>query len=94
VPRSAKRGRPLVSLFAKSRALVRPASMGTGEETASRPRPRFRPDASAGVPVRGAPAADDEQQPRVGVLLLDERESAASPNRVLADTSLSSGAAV
>ena len=37
--------------------------MGTSEETALRsPRPAFRPSARALVPVRGAPAADDEQQ--------------------------------
>ena len=33
---------------------------GTGEETASPPRTRFRPDASAAsVPIRGAPAVDE-----------------------------------
>ena len=36
-----------------------PASTGTGEQPVFRSRTRFRPDASAQVPVRDAPARDD-----------------------------------
>jgi hypothetical protein len=38
--------------FARSKALAMPASTGTGEQPVFRSRTRFRPDASAQVPVR------------------------------------------
>jgi hypothetical protein len=50
-----------VPQFARSRALVRPASTGSGEGTTPRSSRSPSPDARARVPVRGAPAADDQQ---------------------------------
>jgi hypothetical protein len=51
--------------------LVRP-TMGTGEGRGRAPRARIRPDTSARLPLRGAPAADDEQARSARLLLLDE----------------------
>jgi hypothetical protein len=43
-------------------APLRPAPMGPARRRRRAPRARFRPDPSVRVPVRGAPAADDEQE--------------------------------
>jgi hypothetical protein len=47
--------------FARSRALVRTPSMATARRRHPASRARFRSDASAGPPVPGVPAADEDQ---------------------------------
>jgi hypothetical protein len=64
--------RPGPCIFASGRAPAMPASNGTGEQPFLRSRTRFRPDASARVPVHDAPARDDEQERRVRLLLLSK----------------------
>ena len=56
----------LLSQLARNRELIRPASW-TGEETASRPCARSRRDASIRLPVRRAPAADEQRASRGAV---------------------------
>jgi hypothetical protein len=58
--------------FARGRASAMPTSNGTGEQPVLRSRTRFHPDASARVPVRDAPARDDERGYRSTLRLLDE----------------------
>ena len=58
-----------------------PASTGTGEQPVFRSRTRFRPDASARVPVRNAPARDDARASgtRTGSRPLAHGEAEAQP---------------
>jgi hypothetical protein len=57
---------------------------GTGE------RDRLGHEAAVNATIVPVLAMDDEQQPRLAVLLLDEPESGAGADRVPADASLSS----
>jgi hypothetical protein len=64
-----------------------PASIdGNREDTASRSRARLRPDPSARVAVRRAPAPDDERAPRARDAALSLRLAEASVSRSPADS--------
>jgi hypothetical protein len=68
-------------LVARSRARVGPAATGTARTERRAASARFRPSASARLPVRDAPAADDEQEGGSRLLLRDGCSSLGADSR-------------
>jgi hypothetical protein len=85
-------GRPPTTGWTASRVSLRRDPTGRERRHPVAPRHRLEPEAEGGDSSLGAIALDQAQARTLTVLLLDECECARRPDRVLRDSSLSSGA--